>query len=143
MTQERGTGRTGIGVSLQIESLEDIDGPVLLMQGNPRLVLGANKKAQNLFGMAAHEVEGKRGGQVFSCVHSYSEAGCGKDINCEPCKIKGAIVDTLDTGQPHHSVSSVLRIRQAEGERNHVLQISTEKAGEYALVRIERYEGEA
>jgi len=102
------------------ESLEAIETPVLLMQGNPRQVVTANQRARDLFRKELHEVEGRRGGQVFDCVHSFTDAGCGKDVNCEDCKI-----------------------RKAEGTMTYVLQVSTEKAGDLALVRIERYEDEA
>lgn len=122
------------------ELLEAIDAPVLLMQGNPRQVVTANKQALALFGKELPEVEGKRGGQVFDCIHSFTEAGCGKDINCENCKIKNAIVDTFSTGKPHTGVSTSLQIKKASGTGTCVLQVSTEKVGELALVRVERYD---
>src|SRR5512137_2252868 len=84
-----------------IEWIEAIDAPILLMQGNPRQVVTANRKALELFGKELHEVERHRGGQVFDCVHSFTEAGCGKDAHCENCQIKNAIVDTLTTANSH------------------------------------------
>jgi hypothetical protein len=125
------------------KSLEAIEAPVLLMQGNPRQVVTANKRALDLFRKELHEVEGRRGGRVFDCVHSFTEAGCGKDVNCEGCKIKDAIVDTFATGNPHRGISTSLQIRQANGTNAYVLQVSTEKLGDLALVRIERYENDA
>ncbi|MDD5056347.1 MAG: PAS domain-containing protein [Sideroxydans sp.] len=120
--------------------LESIGAPVLLMQGNPRQVITVNKRALELFGKKLFEVEDKRGGQVFDCLHSFSEAGCGKDINCEHCKIKEAIVDTFNTGAPHSGVSSPLQIKKASGISTYQLQVSTEKVGDLALVRVERYD---
>ncbi len=125
------------------EFLEAIEAPTLLMQGNPRQVVTANQRALDLFQKELHEVEGRRGGQVFDCLHSFSEAGCGKDANCEHCKIRKAIVDTFETGNPHHGVSTVLPIRKADGTKTYVLQVSTEKLGDLASVRIDRYENEA
>lgn len=122
------------------ELLESIDAPVLLMQGNPRQVVTANQKALALFGKELPEVENHRGGQVFNCVHSYTEAGCGKDANCEDCKIKNAIVDTFATDNAHHGVSTELSIRRADGTKTYALQVSTEKVGDFALVRIDRYD---
>lgn len=124
-------------------SIEAIETPVLLMQGNPRQVVTANQRALDLFQKGLHEVEGHRGGQVFDCVHSFTKAGCGKDINCEGCKIKDAIVDTFDTGNPHQGVSTSLQIRKADGTHTYALQVSTEKVGDLALVRVERYENDA
>jgi len=119
--------------------LEAIDAPILLMQGNPRQVITANTKALGLFGKPLSDVENKRGGQVFDCIHSFTEAGCGKDVNCENCKIKDAIVDTFNTGNPHTGVSATLQIKKASGTITHVLQVSTEKVGDLALVRVDRF----
>ena len=123
--------------------LEAIDAPILLMQGNPRQVITANRRALALFEKMPHEVESHRGGQIFDCVHSFTEAGCGKDANCENCKIKNAIVDTFTSANPHLGVSTELAIKKANGARAYLLQVSTEKLGDLALVRIERYEADA
>jgi len=123
--------------------LESIDAPVLLMQGNPRQVVTANKQAVALFGKKLPEIENHRGGQVFDCVHSFTEAGCGKDVNCEGCKIKDAIVDTFITANPHHGISAELSIKKANGTKTYVVRVSTEKLGDFALVRVERYDAEA
>jgi hypothetical protein len=120
--------------------LEAIDAPILLMQGNPRQVVTANKKALELFGKELPEVEDRRGGQVFDCVHSFTEAGCGKDSNCENCKIKDAIVDTFTLDNPHNGISTSLQIKKADGTKTYALQVSTQKVGDLALVRIERYD---
>ena len=123
--------------------LEGIDAPILLMQGNPRQVVSANRKALALFGKTPQQVEGHRGGQVFDCIHSFTEAGCGKDANCEGCKIKDAIVDTFTSANSHNGVSTGLSIKKVSGIRNYVLQVSTEKLGDLALVRVERYDTDA
>lgn len=123
--------------------LESIDAPVLLMQGNPRQVTTANRKALELFGKELHEVENHRGGEVFDCVHSFTEAGCGKDVNCENCKIKNAIIDTFITANSQDGVSTQLSIKKPTGTRTFVLQVSTEKVGDLALVRIDRYKTDA
>ncbi len=123
--------------------LESIDAPVLLMQGNPRQVVTANRKALDLFGKELHEVENHRGGEVFDCVHSFTEAGCGKDVNCENCKIKNAIVDTFITANSQDGVSTELSIKKPTGTRTFVLQVSTKKVGDLALVRIDRYKTSA
>jgi hypothetical protein len=125
------------------EWLEAVEAPVLLMQGKPRQVVTANNRALDLFGKELSEVEGQRGGQVFDCVHSFTAAGCGKDVGCEHCAIKNAIVDTFDAATAHHGVSASLQVRKANGTDTYVLQVSTEKVGDLALVRIDRYEIDA
>lgn len=120
--------------------LESIDAPVLLMQGNPREVVTANRQALALFGKKLREVEGHRGGQVFDCVHAFTEAGCGKDVNCEDCPIKNAIVETFTSGLPRHGIAATLQLKKTGGTESRVVQVSTEKVGELALVRVERYD---
>ncbi len=119
--------------------LESIRAPVLLMQANPRRVVTANRQALTLFGKPLRSIEGHRGGEVFDCVHSFSEAGCGKDNNCEHCKIKHAIMDTFTTGNAHRGISANLDIRKPSGTQTYVVQVSTEKLGDLALVRVDRY----
>lgn len=118
--------------------LESLNVPVLLMQGNPRQVVTANTQALQLFAKDVAEVEGHRGGEVFNCIHSFSDAGCGKDVNCENCIIKNAIVDTFVTATAHN-VATTLQIKRADDPTPRLLQVSTEKVGEYALVTIEKF----
>ncbi len=120
--------------------VDALDAPLLVMQKEPRQVYTANRKALELFDKELEKVEKRRGGQVFDCLHAFTEAGCGRDAHCEPCRIKNAIVETLSTGRPCSGVSAVLDIKKGEGISFYTLQISTEKVGEMALVRIDRYE---
>lgn len=122
------------------EWIEAVDAPILLMQGNPRQVVTANRRALELFEKELHDVEGHRGGQVFNCVHAFTEDGCGKDSNCEGCKIRDAIRDTFTTAKPHNGVSTALQIKKADETVTYVLQVSTEKVGHLGLVRIERFD---
>lgn len=131
------------GASDYATLLEAIDAPVLLMQGNPRQVVTANRMALELFGKKPEQVEFHRGGQIFDCVHSFTEAGCGKDANCEHCKIKNAIVDTFTSASSHKGISTELLIKKAAGIRPRIVQVSTEKLGDLALVRVERYDADA
>lgn len=122
------------------EWIEAIDAPLLLMQGNPRQVITANRGALELFGKKLDEVEGRRGGQVFDCIYAFTKDGCGKDSNCEGCKIRDGIIDTFTTGKSHNGVSTSLQIKKTTGTITYVLQVSTEKVGDLALVIIERFD---
>ena len=123
-----------------IQAIEAIAAPVLLMQGNPRQVVTANGRALQLFGKTQPDMAGHRGGEVFDCLHSFSAAGCGKDANCEHCAIKNAIVDTFETGASHDAVAATLPVSKAGALEYRALQVSTEKIGDLALVRVERYD---
>lgn len=117
--------------------------PTLLMQAEPRQVLTANKEACGLFGKDLSQIEGYRGGQVFDCIHSFTEAGCGKDINCEDCKIKNAVVETFLTGKSHDTVQTILDIKKHDEIVPYDLEVSTKKVGELALVTIYKYKKKA
>jgi hypothetical protein len=121
--------------------LDRIDDPILLMQADPRLVFTANEKALSLFGKTLDAAEGHRGGEVFSCIHSFTELGCGKDEHCNDCKIKTAIVAGLE-GTNNGDVSSTLTIRQ-EKDIPYRLSISTENIEKRAMVRVLGFDREA
>ncbi len=132
----------GSGAGLA-DFLDSLAAPVLLMQPEPRQVYAANRRALELFGKDISQVVGYRGGQVFDCIHAFTEAGCGKDVNCEGCKIKNAVVETFETGKSFPGVSTELEIKKNSEVRTHHVQISTEKLGHLALLRIDRFEKKA
>ena len=119
------------------EIMRGIGTPVLLLQSNPRQVYAANDAALALFGRAPHEAEGHRGGEVFGCIHSFTVAGCGKDVNCESCRIKQGIVDTFG-GSAATGIAATLVIRR-DMDIAHTMTISTEPVGVYVLVRIDQF----
>lgn len=127
-------------ISALVKFLDESDAPLLLMQGNPRQVVTANQEACALVGKDLSRIEQHRGGQVFDCIHSLSEAGCGKDKQCENCKIKNAVVGTFITGTSFNGVSTILEIKKHAEINAYDIQVTTEKVGDYALLKIDRYE---
>lgn len=121
------------------EYIQTIDAPVLLLQPEPRQVYSANNMACELFDKELFQMEGHRGGQVFNCIHAYTEAGCGKDTNCENCEIKGAIIETFTSGNSYAGIKKRLDVHKDNKTIPYTLQISTEKIGDFALVRIDKY----
>lgn len=119
--------------------LDTFDAPILLIQANPRQVYTVNNKALELFGKDLSQTEGYRGGQVFDCVLAFTSDGCGKDVHCENCKIKNAIVETLAKGRAFEGVSTHLEIRKNGEINTYILEVSTERVGDLALVKIEQY----
>lgn len=129
----------GNGVDLAA-FLDSLDAPVLLMQPAPRQVYAANQRALRLFGKDISRVAGHRGGQVFDCIHAFTEAGCGKDVHCEGCKIRNAVVEAFLPGNSFTGVSTDLEIRTEPGTLTFHMQVSTEELGNFALLRIDRFE---
>jgi hypothetical protein len=114
--------------------------PSLLMQAEPRVVVAANKSARQLFNKSLAEIEGQRGGQVFNCIHSFTEKGCGLDENCEDCKIKGAVLDTFASGNPHDNVRTVLDIKKEDGTIPYAMIVQTEAVGDFVLLTVVKYD---
>ncbi len=119
--------------------INSFDSPILYMQGDPRQVVTGNQAACDQFRKELSLIEGKRGGQVFDCIHSFTEAGCGKDQHCDDCKVKNAIVDTFNTGKSHKAICTTLDIRIGGLQIPHDIEVTTEKIGKHALVKIDRF----
>jgi hypothetical protein len=125
---------------LLISFLDNMEAPILLIQPDPGRVRTANKKACELFGKDLSQIERQRGGQVFDCVHAFTEAGCGRDANCKDCNIKNSVVETFTSGKSFNGVSTVLDVKKNNLIKSYNLQIATEKIGDLALIRIDKYE---
>lgn len=135
MTLENQRSKTNLGDSTAF--IHALDSPTLLMQSEPRLVVTANKKACELLGKNLNQIEGYRGGEVFDCIHAFTEKGCGIDPNCENCKIKSAVVDTFLSGKSHVGVQTILDIKNHNAINPYVVKVSTRKVGDFAFVTID------
>ena len=123
--------------------VNSLEPATLLMQADPRQVVTANKKACSLFAKDLNQIAGFRGGQVFDCIHSFTEKGCGIDSNCEDCKIKNAVVETFSSGKSQVGVQTILDIRKHNVIIPYAIKVSTEKVGDFAIITIEKYMKEA
>ena len=114
-----------------------LESPTLLMQAEPRQVVTANNKACELLGKNLNQIEGYRGGEVFDCIHSFTEQGCGLDPNCEECKIKSAVLETFVSGKSRVGVQTIMDIKNHNTISPYVVKVSTEKVGDFALITID------
>ncbi len=119
--------------------LHSLKKAALLMQADPRQVVTANEAACKLFGKDLAQIEGKRGGQVFDCIHSFTPLGCGQDKNCEGCKIKNAVIETFTSGTPQESIRTVLIIKKDNDTRPYELQVSTGKVEGFVIITVDEY----
>ncbi len=117
--------------------------PILILQSEPRQVITANQKACDLFKKELNQIKGNRGGKVIDCVHACTAGGCGIDINCQNCKIKNAVVETFTKGKSLKGVSTSLQINKNGEITPYTLEISTERVGDLAFVRIDQYKIES
>ncbi len=112
--------------------------PVPVAAVGPGGTLGAvNERACNLLGTTPSGALGLPGGDVFECENSRLPGGCGRSIHCSGCAIRNAVMDTLDTGNPHVRIPAPLTRSTDAGCRDFDLLISTSMEGGVVFLRIE------
>jgi len=118
------------------EYLEGIPAPVVTV--NPEGAIGtANQKACQFFGKFPERVCGFKGGEVFECENARLPGGCGQTVHCSGCTIRKTVMDTMQTGMPHHGVPAYLNQHSESGSRSFDLIISTEKKGGVVFLKVE------
>ncbi len=120
--------------------LDNLEVPILLMEPGP-LVCSANKHAQKLLNKQLPEIEGRRGGEVIECAHAKRPEGCGNTVHCKSCTIRITVLETFATGKSFVRVPAYPDIQTVSGVKTMRYLISTEKAGDFVLLRIEEMNG--
>lgn len=114
--------------------LDDLAVPVLVVDG------AGNVHAGNRLARQCLEQEFPRQpvtpcGTAFSCQHDNPPGSCGHTPHCPTCAIRNAVLHTHQTGAPLIRQPAQVRIIPS-GARMDLL-ISTQKAGELVLLRID------
>jgi hypothetical protein len=116
--------------------LDGIAAPVLLISSNATITY-ANKTAQLFLMKDPSRIEGFRGGDVFECAYANLPEGCGQTIHCSGCTVRRAVTETFLTGRSLREVPAYLN-QQISARCNYLdLHISTEKAWNMVLLRID------
>jgi len=118
------------------EFLDSLGVPVLLMESEPSVLTG-NTHARELLGKDLPEIEGRKGGEVIECVHSKKPGGCGKTEHCKSCTIRNTVLETFATGKSFVKVRAYPDIQVGEDVKTMSIEISTEKVGDYVLLRLD------
>lgn len=116
--------------------LDRLDVPVLVMTDDVR-VLGCNAPARALLGKSAAEMRGHLGGDVIECAYARLPGGCGNTEHCKACTIRHLVTGTHLTGESHRRVPAYQDIVLPSGVREMRYVVSTEKAGNFVLLRID------
>ena len=123
------------GMPLQ-QYLDGLAAPVVVVDASGT-VKTANGRARALLQKDLSAIEGYKGGDVFECAYAELPEGCGYTVHCSGCTITRVVMETFDTGQSKLEVPAILnRGRAGEPERIEFL-ISTERAGDVILLRID------
>ncbi len=116
--------------------LDRLEVPVLLMEQGAS-VLSANGPAQRLLGKPLPDIRNRPGGNVIECAYACEPGGCGGTVHCKSCTIRRTVRDTYDTGRAHVKVPAYQDIRTPAAVKQVRYLISTEKVGEYVMLRID------
>jgi hypothetical protein len=111
--------------------------PVIVMAQNGSVGM-ANGRAHTLLGKAHGQIAGRQGGDVFECEHAAEPEGCGKTVHCSGCTIRRAVMDTMQTGEPHVRVPASLKVGKADDAQPLAMQISTQKILGFVLLKVEK-----
>jgi nitrogen fixation/metabolism regulation signal transduction histidine kinase len=110
--------------------------PVLVVDSGDRIE-SANRKAREMLEKELAEIKGSSRGVVFECAYARLPEGCGKTDHCSGCAIRRTIAHTFESGKSSLRVPATLKCElPKEGEDRRFL-ISTEKAGDVVLLRID------
>jgi hypothetical protein len=119
------------------EYLDDLGHPVLLMDGDAR-VIAMNAKLAELIGADQEATRGLTGGEAFACVHSRLPEGCGRSVHCRECAIRRAVETVARTGKPKERVAAYVDLEagrldlriSAKPAKAGIVQVKIEEMGE-------------
>ena len=82
---------------------------IMMLVDAERRVRMANKMAEECAGADEADLIGRRGGEALRCLHSLDDPeGCGFGPDCQVCRVRCTVIDTLETGESHHQVEATL-----------------------------------
>ncbi len=116
--------------------LNEIGVPVLVMDDDVR-VQGFNEPARALLGHRLEGCAGRYGGDVLECAYARLPGGCGNTEHCKACTIRRTVTHTYATGDSKLNVPAYQDIVTPGGNREVRFLISTEKVGNFVLLRID------
>jgi len=116
--------------------LDRLRAPVLVVDDDVG-VLTANASACLLLGRSRESMRGYRGGDLIECVHARKPGGCGLQACCASCTIRRSVTETHETGAPVVGRPAFPDVQQGQQTVTVTMRISTEKAGDCVLLRID------
>ena len=116
--------------------LEEFDMPVMAIDGEGRMRT-ANGKVGKLLDKDIHEMEDQLGGDFMECAYAQLPGGCGHTEHCPACTIRNAVEHTYETGEPQSHIETTLNRQTDEGITPVRLWITTVKARDIVILRIE------
>jgi hypothetical protein len=118
------------------EFIDSIHVPVVLVDSKV-MIIGANTAAASYFHTKLSIIEGVKPGDVFECEYAALPEGCGRTIHCNGCVIRRTVKETWLTGESRVNVTACLNRKTHGASFQEKLSITTVKAGDAVLLKIE------
>ena len=118
------------------EYLDELRPPVLVVQDNAR-VIAANAAARKMLTKEQLEICGELAGEVIGCMHAREPGGCGQTVHCKGCAVRRSVAHTHATGEALYGVHAYQDILTPNGIRTAWFELTTERAGDLVLLRID------
>lgn len=120
------------------EYLDDLSVPVLLLDGEARVVAMNGKLADLLGADRSTAIRGVTIGEAFACVHSRLPEGCGQTVHCRECAVRRSVEEVARTGKARERVPAYLDVEggridlrlSARPAKAGVVQVKIEEVGE-------------
>lgn len=116
--------------------LDGLDAPVLVVESSGSIKT-CNHKARKLVQKDLSEIEGYKGGEVFSCRYARLPEGCGNTVHCSGCTIRRTVMETFQTGKIILRMPATLKPQEYEESQEICFYISTEKVLDVVLLRVD------
>ncbi|MGC8492753.1 MAG: PAS domain S-box protein [Syntrophobacteraceae bacterium] len=113
---------------------------IMMLVDREGRVSDINHRGATFSGRPQEALPGCLCGEIFGCLHSFHDWGCGKTPQCGHCPIRRHITHTFQTAQSLYDVEESMTLQRGEAQFTVVLLISTalvrEKDGDKVLVTI-------
>jgi len=113
--------------------LESMDSPVAIVSDD-LTVLSSNNHLRKFLADHGQGPLGMKIGEVLDCKYSLSRHRCGKAVTCHHCDLKRLVELSRLTGERLTLISTIFRHPSGVST---TFKISTEKAGEAVLVKLQ------
>ena len=87
--------------------LDGLPSPVLVVDDEGRVIAASRAFARTL-GAERSRLEGLLGGDALGCSHALRPGGCGRDVHCRDCTIRGSVEAVARTGEARSWVPAFL-----------------------------------
>ncbi len=116
--------------------LDSINEPIIVVEKNHR-VRCANVHAEALLGRQIKSEQTVKFGDIVECENAHLPGGCGRTVHCSGCTIRLCIAETSQNGKKHVRVPATIKGDDRENPEVSFF-VSTEKAQEYIVLRLEK-----